>query len=106
MAGVGVGSVPGDVAPEPGNVTLTQSDAGEASIDDAARAPHLGVLLDVRSPHHYRVERFAPLFLPWLGWQLLGFGAIWERVRDRGRPAFGRLFGVLAGYWLSIPVLR
>jgi thiosulfate/3-mercaptopyruvate sulfurtransferase len=44
----------GDVAPELGNVTLTQSDAGEASIDDAARAPHLGVLLDVRSPHHYR----------------------------------------------------
>jgi thiosulfate/3-mercaptopyruvate sulfurtransferase len=35
-------------------VTLTHSDAGEASIDDAARAPHLGVLLDVRSPHHYR----------------------------------------------------
>ncbi len=44
----------GDVAPERGDVVLTDGDPGIATIDDAARAPHEGLLLDVRAPHHYR----------------------------------------------------
>jgi len=44
----------GDFAPAPGDVTLTHADPGIASIDDAARAPITGVLVDVRAPQHYR----------------------------------------------------
>jgi hypothetical protein len=57
---------------------------------------------DIRSPHHYRVEGFASLFLPWLGWQLLGLGSIWDKLRDSERPGFRRLLGVLLGYWMLI----
>ncbi|MFT4228796.1 MAG: rhodanese-like domain-containing protein [Microbacterium sp.] len=44
----------GDLAAAPGNVTLDGADPGIASIEDAARAPHGGLLLDVRSPQNYR----------------------------------------------------
>lgn len=43
-----------DRAVRPGDVVLTASDAGTASIDDAARAPRTGVLVDARAPQHYR----------------------------------------------------
>lgn len=43
-----------DRAVRPGDVALAASDAGTASIDDAARAPRAGVLVDVRAPQHYR----------------------------------------------------
>ncbi|KAA9111433.1 sulfurtransferase [Microbacterium rhizomatis] len=44
----------GDVAPPPGNAQIADVDPGVASIDDAARAPRRGFLVDVRSPEHYR----------------------------------------------------
>ncbi|WP_375385495.1 sulfurtransferase [uncultured Microbacterium sp.] len=44
----------GDVAPPLGNATISELDPGIASIDDAARAPRQGYLIDVRSPEHYR----------------------------------------------------
>lgn len=44
----------GDVLPPPGNISLRDVDPGAASIDDAARAPRLGTLVDVRAPAHYR----------------------------------------------------
>jgi thiosulfate/3-mercaptopyruvate sulfurtransferase len=44
----------GDVAPQRGTVTLTDVDPGVATIDDAARAPSGGHLIDVRAPDQYR----------------------------------------------------
>jgi len=44
----------GDLAPPPGNATIGPVDLGVATMDDAARAPQLGYLVDVRSPEHYR----------------------------------------------------
>ena len=44
----------GDVLPRPGDITLLDVDAGVATIDDAARAPSEGYLVDVRAPEHYR----------------------------------------------------
>lgn len=44
----------GDFAPAAGDVVLTDDDPGVATIDDAARAPVDGVLVDVRAPQHYR----------------------------------------------------
>lgn len=44
----------GDVQPAPGDVELEDADPGEASIDDVARAPRDGVLIDARAPQHYR----------------------------------------------------
>lgn len=44
----------GDRVPRPGTVRLGDADPGVASIHDAARAPTIGVLIDVRAPEHYR----------------------------------------------------
>lgn len=44
----------GDHGAAAGNVRLLDVDPGIASIDDAARAPTTGVLVDVRGPDHYR----------------------------------------------------
>ena len=44
----------GDHGSRPGNVRLVDADPGIATIDDAARAPSSGVLVDVRAPEHYR----------------------------------------------------
>lgn len=44
----------GDRAPQPGTVTLADGDPGAVTIDDAARAPAEGHLVDVRAPEHYR----------------------------------------------------
>lgn len=44
----------GDTIASPGSVHLVDVDPGIASIDDAARAPVVGSLVDVRSPEHYR----------------------------------------------------
>ncbi|WP_235038017.1 sulfurtransferase [Microbacterium sp. 18062] len=44
----------GDVLPAPGDVVLHDVDPGTATIDDTAQAPRSGVLIDVRSPLHYR----------------------------------------------------
>ncbi len=44
----------GDYAPAFGDVTLTDGDPGVATIDETARAPIDGVLVDVRAPQHYR----------------------------------------------------
>jgi thiosulfate/3-mercaptopyruvate sulfurtransferase len=37
-----------------GDATLLETGAGVATIDEAARAPRDGVLIDVRAPQHYR----------------------------------------------------
>jgi len=37
-----------------GDLTLTPTDAGLATIDEAALAPRTGVLIDARAPQHYR----------------------------------------------------
>lgn len=47
----------GDVRPVPGTVTLVDSGARSLTIDEAAGFPNRGVLLDVRSPEHYRGDR-------------------------------------------------
>lgn len=44
----------GDVAPELGTATLLGRDFRTATIEEAARAPQHGHLIDVRSPDHYR----------------------------------------------------
>ncbi|MFH8251903.1 sulfurtransferase [Microbacterium sp. B2969] len=44
----------GDRAPQPGSVTLLDVDPGTATIDDAARAPITGHLVDTRAPEQYR----------------------------------------------------
>ena len=44
----------GDRVSEPGTVRLVDVDPGVATIDDAARAPIDGYLVDVRAPEHYR----------------------------------------------------
>lgn len=44
----------GDAVAPVGSVHLLRRDPGVASIDDAARAPVVGSLVDVRSPEHYR----------------------------------------------------
>ncbi|GAA1667166.1 sulfurtransferase [Microbacterium lacus] len=44
----------GDVLPKRGDITLRDADPGVATIDDAARAPGEGHLIDVRAPEHYR----------------------------------------------------
>jgi len=44
----------GDVAPRRGTVTFADVDPGVATIDDAARAPNDGYLIDVRAPEQYR----------------------------------------------------
>ncbi|MEI3867968.1 sulfurtransferase [Microbacterium sp. CCNWLW134] len=44
----------GDVLPPRGDIILPERDPGVATIDDAARAPASGYLIDVRSPEHYR----------------------------------------------------
>lgn len=44
----------GDRGAPPGSVRLLDNDPGVATIDDAARAPDAGVLVDVRAPDHYR----------------------------------------------------
>ena len=44
----------GDRVSEPGTVRLLDVDPGVATIDDAARAPIDGYLVDVRAPEHYR----------------------------------------------------
>jgi thiosulfate/3-mercaptopyruvate sulfurtransferase len=44
----------GDILPREGRITLAERDPGTATIDDAARAPNDGFLIDVRSPDHYR----------------------------------------------------
>lgn len=44
----------GDRVAVPGGVRLIDRDPGVATIDDAARAPVTGVLIDVRAPEHYR----------------------------------------------------
>ncbi len=44
----------GDHVAEPGGVTLTGRGPRVVGIDDAARAPVDGVLIDVRAPAHYR----------------------------------------------------
>lgn len=44
----------GDQAVRPGTVEFGPSQAPVASIDEAAAAPRLGVLVDVRAPQHYR----------------------------------------------------
>ncbi|WP_243075489.1 sulfurtransferase [Microbacterium sp. SS28] len=44
----------GDHAPAPGNATLTDVDPGAVTMDEAARAPVEGYLIDVRAPEHYR----------------------------------------------------
>jgi thiosulfate/3-mercaptopyruvate sulfurtransferase len=44
----------GDRAPRPGDVTLDDVDPGTATIDEAARAPVEGNLVDVRAPDQYR----------------------------------------------------
>lgn len=43
-----------DRAVRRGDVGLTATDAGVAGIDEAARAPRDGILIDVRAPQHYR----------------------------------------------------
>jgi len=44
----------GDLRPTAGDVVLRDDDPGAASIDEAAAAPAEGVLIDARSPLHYR----------------------------------------------------
>lgn len=44
----------GDVLPAPGDVVLREGDPGTVTIDEAARAAREGVLIDARSPLHYR----------------------------------------------------
>ncbi|TQK17624.1 thiosulfate/3-mercaptopyruvate sulfurtransferase [Microbacterium sp. SLBN-154] len=44
----------GDVLPPRGDIDLPDLDPGVATIEDAARAPGTGYLVDVRSPEHYR----------------------------------------------------
>lgn len=44
----------GDIAVEPGDAELEDRDPGTVSLTDAARLPRRGVLVDVRSPEHYR----------------------------------------------------
>jgi thiosulfate/3-mercaptopyruvate sulfurtransferase len=44
----------GDVAPKVGTATILDLDPGVATLEEAARAPHHGYLVDVRSPDHYR----------------------------------------------------
>jgi thiosulfate/3-mercaptopyruvate sulfurtransferase len=46
----------GDVVPEPGDVTLAGGGMPVLSIDDAARLPSSGVLLDARAGERYRGE--------------------------------------------------
>ncbi len=42
---------------------------------------------DVRGPHHYDVARFWPTFVPWMAWQALGMGSLWDRRKQWGEPA-------------------
>ena len=44
----------GDFAPSRGNARLTAADPGAVTMDEAARAPVEGYLIDVRAPEHYR----------------------------------------------------
>ncbi|BDV31821.1 sulfurtransferase [Microbacterium terricola] len=44
----------GDRAVAPGDVELTDTDPGTVTIDEAARLPQTGILVDVRAPEHYR----------------------------------------------------
>ena len=44
----------GDVRPRPGDVVLHDDDPGTATIEETARAPRTGVLIDARAPLHYR----------------------------------------------------
>lgn len=44
----------GDRAPRPGNARLLDADPGSATIDEAARAPIEGHLVDTRAPEQYR----------------------------------------------------
>jgi len=44
----------GDFAPSRGNARLTAADPGAVTMDEAARAPIEGYLIDVRAPEHYR----------------------------------------------------
>ncbi|MCC4909180.1 sulfurtransferase [Microbacterium sp. cx-59] len=44
----------GDVRPPAGDVVLADDDPGTATIEQTARAPQEGVLIDARAPLHYR----------------------------------------------------
>lgn len=44
----------GDFAPPRGDARLTSADPGAVTMDEAARAPVEGYLIDVRAPEHYR----------------------------------------------------
>lgn len=44
----------GDVRPVPGDAVLLDADPGAASIEETARTPREGLLIDARSPLHYR----------------------------------------------------
>lgn len=52
--GAGLPLARGDHASAPGDVRLPPFATPLATIDDAARAPRHGVLVDVRAPQHYR----------------------------------------------------
>ncbi|MDF2554684.1 MAG: sulfurtransferase [Microbacterium sp.] len=44
----------GDVLPQPGDAMLVDADPGTATMDETARAPRAGALIDARAPLHYR----------------------------------------------------
>jgi hypothetical protein len=46
------------------------------------------ILAAIRSPHHYNIGAFERDFLPWIGWQLAGTGALLTLGPSRGTPAF------------------
>jgi hypothetical protein len=71
---------------------LIASGAGSPQVTEEARR----IYQDVRAPHHYHVKTFAPAFLPWLGFLLVGAAALWDRARQSGPER--RLLGLLAGF--------
>lgn len=69
---------------------------------ESSSGPHADLVQriyqDVRGPHHYVVTSFWRAFLPWLGWQALGAGALVEMRAswgDRGDRVQRALLAIL-----------